>query len=174
MKRVVLLWVAMVGCGDGVPSSPVEEAAAETPAVPSEAAIDQSTDGSHYGAAFTVNKVTPGSTVLESPAQYVDKTVRLSGTVSDVCQKMGCWMVFSDGSKHMRVTMKDHSFAIDKQASGASCEVEGQVIVKAIDPEVVAHYASEGNEGAPVPENQATDNKSYELVATSVRLTKRP
>ena len=125
------------------------------------------------GSTFTSEEIVTASTLLASPADYVGKTLRVSGKVSDVCQKMGCWMVMSDAEKHMRITAKDHAFYIDeesrKSGAGLNCEVEGEVIAREIEASRVEHFESESSEDAPIPEKQATDNISYEIVAQVIR-----
>ena len=125
------------------------------------------------GSTFTSEEIVTASTLLATPADYVGKTLRVSGKVSDVCQKMGCWMVMSDAEKHMRITTKDHAFFIDedarKNSAGLNCEVEGEVIAREIEASRVEHFESESSEDAPIPEKQATDNVSYEIVAQVIR-----
>ena len=62
----------------------------------------------HFGLEFTLTESVPAGDILENPDSYVGQTVRITGKVSDVCQKMGCWMVITDAEKHMRITTKDH------------------------------------------------------------------
>ena len=82
-------------------------------------------------------------------------------------------MVMSDAEKHMRITAKDHAFYIDeesrKNGAGLNCEVEGEVIAREIVASRVEHFESESSKDAPIPEKQATDNISYEIVAQVIR-----
>jgi hypothetical protein len=126
----------------------------------------------HYGDAFATEKVIPVGTFLDNPDDFVDQTIRVSGRVTDVCQKAGCWMVIADEDRHIRVTMKDHAFAVDKTGAGNDCEVEGVVTKTAIDPERVAHFESESAEGAVIPEKQAKDDVVYEIEASGVTMRK--
>lgn len=129
---------------------------------------------SHYGTEFTTDpaSIVRCETLLADPAAHVDKTVRVSGRVADVCQAKGCWMVLTPlggGEQMMRVTMKDHAFSVDKQGQGREAELEGVLIAKPIDPETVAHYEGEAGAAGLVPEKQASGGVSYELVASAVR-----
>ena len=102
-----------------------------------------------YGTPFsTETTVTPAATLLASPADFVGKSVRVEGRVADVCQKMGCWMVIADGDQSMRVLMKDHAFAVDKQGASRTCQIDGIVEAKPIDPKTVEHFESESADGA--------------------------
>jgi hypothetical protein len=117
-----------------------------------------------YGAPFTLASAVPASAVLSDPASHVGK-VRMTGELTEVCQKMGCWAVVRDDAGHsVRITMKDHAFGIDQGGAGRKVELEGELVKKAVDPEQVAHYKSEGS--AHPPEEGKTE--TYEVVATTV------
>ena len=98
--------------------------------------------------------------------------MRIVGELTQVCQKMGCWMVIAEGDQSMRVLMKDHAFSVDKQGAGSTCLVDGVVEAKPIDPKTVAHFESESADGALIPEKQAKSDVVYQLVAAGVRLKK--
>jgi hypothetical protein len=108
--------------------------------------------------------------VLGDPASFTDATVLVEGKVTDVCQKAGCWMVITDDEHTMRVLMKDHNFSVDKGGSGAHCRVEGQIVAKEVDPAEVAHFASESADAENMPEHEAQNNVTYQLVATGVAM----
>ena len=122
-----------------------------------------------YGAEFTIENSIPASQLLANPEQYVDQKIRVSGTVSDVCQKMGCWMVISEEDKHMRVTTKAHKFFVAKDGAGSNCHIEGQVVKKQANKERAEHYASEQSKGAAVPAGELNNTATYEIVAEAIR-----
>jgi len=100
--------------------------------------------GEHFGAAFTLTESATVGSVLSDPDGHKGKKVRVAGEVTQVCQKAGCWMVLRDaGGETMRITTKDHGYGVNKQAAGRTAHVEGEVSVKAVDPERVAHFKSE-------------------------------
>ena len=122
-----------------------------------------------FGAGFTVEAVTPAATLLADPASFESRTVRVEGRVADVCQKAGCWMVIAEGDQTMRVLMKDHGFAVARDATGATCQVEGVVTKRVLDDEWVEHLESESADKENMPEKNATAGVIYELEATAVR-----
>jgi hypothetical protein len=126
-------------------------------------------DLEHFGGEFTVETAIPAATVLTNPDAYVDQTVRITGKVSDVCQKMGCWMVITDADKHMRITTKDHKFFVAKDGAGATCDLEGTVVKQEANPERTEHFKSEQSEGAPMPEAELAGKATYEIVASAIR-----
>ena len=125
-----------------------------------------------FGAPFAIKDVIPAKDVLSEPTSFVGKTVRVEGTVKDVCQKMGCWMVISEGDTSMRITTKDHKFFVAKDGAGSKCHIEGEVIARQKDPERTAHFESETSEGAPIPEKETEGDTVYEIVASSIRFIK--
>ena len=125
-----------------------------------------------FGEPFAIEEVIQAKAVFDDPEEFVGKTVRVEGSVRDVCQKMGCWMVISEGDKSMRITTKDHKFFVAKDGAGSKCHIEGEVISRELDPDRTAHFESESSKDAPIPEKEAKDNKTYEIVATSIRFIK--
>lgn len=129
----------------------------------------QAADYTDYGTPLAHETITKADVFLQSPEDYVGKTVRVSGKAADVCQKAGCWIVLSDGEKTIRVTSKDHGFFVDKQGGGRDCEVEGVVISRQKDAERIAHFESEAGKDAPIPENEVSGDTYYEIDATGIR-----
>ena len=123
MKIFAILSLSqLLACGNKTPAEKAEpteevvnevvEAHAEKPAEKIEIENLE-----HFGLEFTLDDSIPAGTVLANPDEYVGKTVRVTGKVSDVCQKMGCWMVITDADQHMRITTKDHKFFVAKDGA---------------------------------------------------------
>ena len=124
----------------------------------------------HFGGDFTVAAAVPASAVLDAPADHLGHPVRVTGELTEVCQKMGCWAVVADDAGHqIRVTMKDHAFGIDKDGAGRTCDVEGELVKKAVDPEQLAHYAAEGSAHPP----EQGKSEVFELVASAVSVQQK-
>ena len=176
MKTFTILALSqLLACGNKTPAEnaapAVNEDAAETTEVSEEntdsrVSID---DLEHFGLEFTLDSSIPAGTVLTNPDEYVGKTVRVTGKVSDVCQKMGCWMVITDADQHMRITTKDHKFFVAKDGAGATCDLEGTVVKQEASPARTAHFKSEQSEGAPMPEAEEAGEATYEIVASAIR-----
>lgn len=164
--RALALCLFLAACSTAVAG---DKAAAPATAPPAAEA-----DGwAAYGTPFSTDTVvTSAADLFASPADFVGKSVRVEGRVADVCQKMGCWMVIAEGDQSMRVLMKDHAFSVDKQGAGSTCQIDGIVEAKTIDPKTVEHFESESAEGAVIPEKQAKSDVVYQFVAAGVRLKK--
>ncbi len=91
----------------------------------------------------------------------------MEGNVVDVCQKAGCWMVMSDGARQLRVTMKDHGFAVDKQGAGSWAKVQGMVQEVPLDPATTAHFEGEADRPDLLPEKQG---QTFQIHASGVSL----
>lgn len=82
--------------------------------------------------------------VAKSPDAYVGKTFTTTGTVSAVCQHMGCWMEIKDDASAAHIKMAGHAFFVPKTASGRKARVLA-TLVKADAPQAACE--SEGHEG---------------------------
>ena len=164
-----LLFMVFMACNKPVETT---NASNETPVEKTERI--EIADLEHFGSDFTLESAVPAIDVLGNLDAYVDQRVRITGQVSDVCQKMGCWMVVTDADKHIRVTTKDHKFFVAKDGTGSTCDLEGVVIKRELNPERVEHFKSEQTEGAPLPEAQAVDSVVYEIVAEAIEFKRNP
>jgi Rieske Fe-S protein len=96
--------------------------------------------------------------VAKTPNAFVGKTFATTGTVTAVCQHMGCWMEIKDDASEAHIKMAGHAFFVPKTASGrkarvlaklvkaeesGSCEGEGH------DKMAAASGAAAGEKGAP-------------------------
>ncbi len=52
-----------------------------------------------YGTGVSVKEATPIAQLLERPAGFEGKTVRIEGIIKAVCTHMGCWMAIAANDK---------------------------------------------------------------------------
>ncbi len=119
----------------------------------------------HFGDAFSVEESVKAVELLADPGSFSEAPILVEGTVVDVCQKAGCWMVLSDGSKQIRVTMKDHGFSVAKDGTGSWARVQGTLKPIDLDPERVEHLEGESERPDVMPEKTG---QTWEIVATGV------
>jgi hypothetical protein len=135
-----------------------------------EAAVAPSAEVKHLGAAFTQNEHVPLGKVLEAPEAFQDKTVKVSGKISSVCKKKGCWFVVQDAQKpdqSVRITMKDYGFFVPLDSAGKEAVIEGQFSLKVLAEKERKHLAEdEGKDASKV----TGDVKEFSLVATAIDL----
>lgn len=109
----------------------------------------QTTDaGAVYGARLPATMPAPIN--LDIAAANVDahagKRAAFSGRITEVCQKMGCWVVLtSENGQLARVAMHDHAFGVPKATSGPAI-VYGTLSRKSLDAEEIEHLKSDGAE----------------------------
>ena len=76
----------------------------------------------------------------------------ISGRLTDLCTKKGCWTVITDDGVTMRVRFQDYGFFLPKDALGSDALVEGVVVSRTVSAREARHIASESQGGAtPAP-----------------------
>lgn len=64
--------------------------------------------------------------VLASPGQYVGKPIQVKGTVTEVCQMMGCWTnLVDDSGNAIRIKVADGEIEFPKDSIGKTVIAEG-------------------------------------------------
>ncbi|HMS33969.1 MAG TPA: DUF4920 domain-containing protein [Ignavibacteria bacterium] len=100
-------------------------------------------DGMLYGKDFD-----PGMTamdygdLLKSADENNERVILVKGTVAEVCQGMGCWMVMTDGSKSVRATTS-HEFFLPKDIAGREAVIYGKFKITEISEDDARHYNEE-------------------------------
>lgn len=78
------------------------------------------------GQPLTLKSQTPIQELVDSPDQYVGKTVQVKGKVTEVCEKMGCWTNLVDaGGKMIKIKVNDGEIVFPKTAVGRTAIAEG-------------------------------------------------
>jgi hypothetical protein len=121
-----------------------------------------------YGAAITSKEIVLVADLARDPSQWQGKTVVISGTVTDVCPNMGCWMVIEDAGQRVRVKMGGHSFFVPKDSSGKKARVQGQTQTSGAPPP--AHDCQHANKPGEHEECQKGKPGEIAFNATGVEL----
>lgn len=128
---VVILFAAVAFLGSC--TSQQEENGKTT--VPAALYFGDSISGDGAAAATTLETLMAGKDSLP---------VKLSGKITEVCQKKGCWMDVEIGAgKTMRVSFKDYAFFVPKDAAGKTTVLDGYAQVDTISVEELRHYAED-------------------------------
>jgi hypothetical protein len=80
------------------------------------------------------------------------KTLRVQGTIAEVCQAKGCWMTVGDGDAALRVEFKDYGFFVPSTSAGKPVQMEGVVIERTMSEAEREHLRAESESGAEIPE----------------------
>ncbi len=118
--------------------------------------IRENGDGSRlFGSEMdAAREVTPLATVIDAPARFAGQTVKTEGVISQVCQRMGCWMELrptADDGPAVRVPMAGHSFFLPRDVAGRPATVEGTVEVHELDDATRDHLREEGAQATAQP-----------------------
>ncbi len=142
-------------------------AAAEEQVIRLSEPVEQTEDYETFGAPLdqSVSIVELGE-IASDGERFAATTVRVVARVAKVCQKKGCFFIAQDGDAVMRVSFKDYGFFVPTDSGGKRVVLVGEVIARDVTADEAAHYADDlGGGDSPV-----TPGKSYEIVATSVRV----
>ena len=94
-----------------------------------------------YGAGVDLPTTTPIGEIVADPDAWVDKTVRVEGTVAGVCAKKGCWMELeSREGDHLRVKVEDDVIVFPAEAEGRWAVAQGTVQVNDLTREQYADW----------------------------------
>jgi hypothetical protein len=84
-----------------------------------------------FGTGVSLTETTPIARILERPADFEGKTVRVEGTVSAVCTHMGCWMALApdgtNGTSTVLVKVDDGVIVFPVSAKGRRAAAQGVV-----------------------------------------------
>jgi hypothetical protein len=84
-----------------------------------------------YGKGVKLTTTTKISDILAKPQSFKDKTVRVEGTVIEVCKKRGCWMELGSDKEFesIRIKVDDGVIVFPLDAKGKIAVAEGKVEV---------------------------------------------
>ena len=137
--------LALAACDTGSKTSAPASTTTPTPPASAAAAPAAAAEGAlRLGAPIeaSAQKVALAD-VAKAPSAYVGKTFATTGTVTAVCQHMGCWMEIKDDASEAHIKMAGHSFFVPKTASGR----KARVLAKLVKAEEKGSCADEGHEG---------------------------
>ena len=77
------------------------------------------------GKPLTLAQPVAVASLMASPDPSVGKVVQVKGKISEVCEKMGCWMQLVDGDKTVRIKVNDGEIVFPKTALGKVAVAEG-------------------------------------------------
>ncbi len=104
-----------------------------------------------FGAGISGRDTVAIAEVLQKPREFEGKTVRVQGTVNDVCAMMGCWLELkSESADKIRVKVEDGEIVFPLSVKGHVVIAEGVVEILSMDrDEFIAwkkHLAEEKGE----------------------------
>lgn len=119
-------------------------------------------------------KATPVADCMSKSSDLAGKEVTVSGKVSQVCAKKGCWFVIEDekdASKTIRITSKGYKFFVPRDAVGKKAVIKGDLSVKEMSVAEAQHMeddraAATGEKAKKVTEG----SKELRIAAVALEL----
>ncbi|MCC6650714.1 MAG: DUF4920 domain-containing protein [Candidatus Eisenbacteria bacterium] len=103
-----------------------------------------------FGAAVTVQKPTNIQKLAKSPAKFQGQTIRIEGTVKEVCQGAGCWVEVVDAKGASFIARSlDESVLLPKDCKGQRVVVQG--LLTTMPKKDHDHTAAEAGHSCPSP-----------------------
>ncbi len=102
-----------------------------------------------FGNGVTLSEETAISAIIDTPADYVGKKVKVSGLIIDVCSTRGCWIYLAGDRdfEKIRIKVTDGEIVFPMEARGKVATVEGVVESMVLTREEVIkrrkHHAEE-------------------------------
>lgn len=122
-----------------------------------------------FGAALTPAGAQPLPAVLADAEALAGQSVKVSGTVREVCQNKGCWLTLNaDGVDPVRVTFRDYGFFVPKDLAGHEVVLEGTLQQTTVDVETLRHYAEEGGKSEDEVAAITAPKVAFSLIADGV------
>jgi hypothetical protein len=157
MKITTWILAATVLAACGTPSTPNQQ--------PTTDSTQQTTSSveTNFGAKISSDGAKPIAELKTMMGDQKELPVKLEATVDAVCQKKGCWMdLKSAEGETMRVTFKDYSFFVPKDAAGKTAIVEGVAKIEETSVADLKEYAKDA--GKTAAEIDAITTPKQELV----------
>lgn len=66
--------------------------------------------------------------VMKTPDAFKGKEFVTTGTVTAVCQQMGCWMEIKDATSEAHIKMAGERFFVPKTSAGHTARVQGTLV----------------------------------------------
>lgn len=124
----------------------------------------------------TIRGETPEVTP-ETAAAYADsgQLVVLSGTVSDVCRTMGCWIEIEDtnaeGARSTILVMnRDHAYFVPRNCRGRRVHALGYVVVETHSVEMLKHLAMDAGKSQAEIDAITEPSKRVLFIANAILL----
>lgn len=169
MKRhttiYLLLALALSACGS--------DQAAETPEA---AATQVLTPYDVYGQAFSDEGAVPVQAVVAEREAYLGRSVKIEGTVAEVCQMAGCWLTLQTGDgNNVRILVArtedgDYAFTVPKNISGRRVVVQGMLAEETLLEGTQRHLAEDA--GREVDAEALSPKAELQVTAQGVLVEK--
>lgn len=132
---------------------------------------ENATEAAYYGEKITNENAISVDELTTAMGDKTEMPVKITGTVTDVCQKKGCWMELktADG-KGLRITFKDYGFFMPKDCQGKTAIAEGVAKIEETSIADLQEYAKDAGKTADEIAAISTPKKELVFEASGVIL----
>ncbi len=166
MKKLFILFVtssiAFYACQSEAPKEEAAESATEEVAEERKSGL--------FGAEFDAsNPITVADLSKEIAESDSINNVTVKGELSEVCQKMGCWVKLkNDGGEDIFVKFEGHDFFAPKDAAGRQATVYGKATKEITPVADLQHYAADAGATAEEIAKITEPKEELQILATGV------
>ncbi len=149
---------------------------AEQVDAPAAAAIDTASSYDVFGEAFSDEGAVPVQAVMAERDQYIGNSVKIEGTVAEVCQMAGCWLTIQAGDgDNVRILVArkesgEYAFTVPTDISGRRVVVQGTLAEEMLLEGTQRHLAEDA--GREVDEESLAPKAELQLTAQGVLIEK--
>jgi hypothetical protein len=173
--RLTLVIAVLTGCSTKAPDAQTQERKVDQPerAAASQPGAAVSEKGGtpetreqadpdgivRRGDAVTSENVMTLGQVFANPASLHGKTVKVTGKVTTVCARKGCWMelVGDKPEEHVRITAKGYKFFVPRSSVGKVAVVEGELEVSTLSVDEAQHLEEDRVKGTSEAPKKITE-----------------
>ena len=130
-----------------------------------------------YGETFSDEGAVPVQAVVAEREAYLGKSVKIEGTVSEVCQMAGCWLTLQAGNgDNIRILVArteagNYAFTVPKDISGRRVVVQGMLAEETLLEGTQRHLAQDA--GREVDEETLAPKAELQVTAQGVLIEVR-
>jgi len=124
----------------------------------------------NYGNSITQSDIINVSHAVENIDGFAGTPVVVEGTITQVCQSRGCWMVIEEDGKSIRIRFADYGFFVPWESAGKSVRAQGTLSIETISEETARHRAEEADDPDVKPGEIHGDQEVVMMMATAVSI----
>ena len=131
------------------------------------------TPGTTFGSATSPEGALPVADLPGLLKAGNSHTVKVMGTVTDVCPKMGCWLSLDmPGDRKVFVKMKDYGFFVPVELAGKKVVIDAQAMIARTSVDELRHYAEDAKKSREEIEAITEDQEEIRLMAHGIVIVK--
>lgn len=131
--------------------------------------VDYGVEIPKSGEIWTLSRAIENLAVVGESTNNKPKRLKISGTITKVCQKKGCWLILTDGDRFARVTFKDYKTFVPTDTGTEPSLILGVLSEKELTASAAKHYAKDAGESTV----SVGARREYSIIAEAIRIGAR-